>query len=426
MNFEMLFNELRVENENLRSENSRLKFELAKLSESKNCSSNALSAFNNTAKIPNRNSTDEEIMVSVVMITYNHEEFISEALNSILTQQVDFRYEIIVGDDASTDKTSDIVMEYYRKYPNIIVPVLREENLGSTMNGYDILMRAKGKYIALLEGDDYWTDPQKLKLQVDFLENNEIYVACTHKFQTVDHTGRIIEKNPQWTFQGREYSWKEFLSWVLPSQVGTWVYRNFHKRNDIDSTLLYKANPRASDTTNLLLMLQLGDIYNIDRVMSHYRRDYRSISASWSSIPLFDRRYNIYCLARYYEDYALHVMHRKINFTNIEPLLIYMFTACCDYPSRHKLKCVNEILAGLSGDDKEKYESLYKLIKIKTPFRKIKMKHNKKKQLKRIKLQNKPKNILPIILAEVRKTKQSQEMFGSELENILQSKEHKI
>lgn len=106
--------------------------------------------------------------VSVVIITYGHEKYIRQALDSALMQKVDFEYEIIIGEDKSPDNTREILLEYKKKYNDRITLVLRNTNIGATQNLYDILLKCKGRYIALLEGDDYWIDAKKLQKQKDF------------------------------------------------------------------------------------------------------------------------------------------------------------------------------------------------------------------------------------------------------------------
>lgn len=128
-------------------------------------------------------NAQKDIAVSVVCTTYNHEKYITDALEGVLKQNVAFPIEIIVHDDASTDGTADIVREYSTKYPNLIVPILQEVNQHS--RGVKVLSEvafphAKGKYIAFLEGDDCWIDRNKLQLQYDFLEKHPSYSACIH------------------------------------------------------------------------------------------------------------------------------------------------------------------------------------------------------------------------------------------------------
>jgi glycosyltransferase involved in cell wall biosynthesis len=128
---------------------------------------------------------NNEITVSVCMLTYNHELFIRQAIEGVLMQETDFPFEVLIQDDASTDSTADIVREYEAKYPDIIKPIYQTENQFS--KGVIVIMplfkKAKGKYIALCEGDDYWTDPQKLQKQVDFLEANLDYSLCCHCYK---------------------------------------------------------------------------------------------------------------------------------------------------------------------------------------------------------------------------------------------------
>jgi len=118
--------------------------------------------------------------ISVLMVTYNHEKFIAQAIDSVLMQEVNFDYEIVIGEDCSTDKTREIVKEYKRKHPDKIRLLLREKNLGALMNFDNALQTCKGEYVALLEGDDYWICPNKLQKQVDFLDSHLECTMCFH------------------------------------------------------------------------------------------------------------------------------------------------------------------------------------------------------------------------------------------------------
>lgn len=126
----------------------------------------------------------ETPLVSICSITYNHAPFIRQCLDGFLMQQCNFSIEIIINDDCSTDGTTEIIREYAEKYPDKIFPVFHEENLWSKgergIFQKFVFPKARGKYIALCEGDDYWTDPRKLQKQVDFLESHPDYSMCCH------------------------------------------------------------------------------------------------------------------------------------------------------------------------------------------------------------------------------------------------------
>jgi len=119
-------------------------------------------------------------LVSIAVITYNHEAFIRQTLDSILSQVTEFRFEIVIGDDASSDKTPEIIREYCSKYGDVIVPVYRSKNGGGLQNILDLYSRCSGKYIAHLDGDDMML-PGKLQIQADVMEANPAFSICAHK-----------------------------------------------------------------------------------------------------------------------------------------------------------------------------------------------------------------------------------------------------
>lgn len=121
--------------------------------------------------------------VSVLCAAYNHEEYLRQTLDSFVNQKTDFPFEVLVNDDASTDSTGDIIREYAARYPEIIRPFYQKENLYSRrINLYDVVFfpACRGEYIAVCEGDDYWNDPEKLQLQVNWLDAHPEYSACVH------------------------------------------------------------------------------------------------------------------------------------------------------------------------------------------------------------------------------------------------------
>jgi glycosyltransferase involved in cell wall biosynthesis len=135
---------------------------------------------------------DSTVLVSVCMITYNHEEYIAQAIEGVMMQRTTFPIELVIGEDCSTDRTRKICLEYQEKYPDVIRLLLPEKNLGMQQNSIITLRSCIGKYIALCEGDDYWIDPNKLQKQVDFLEANLDFSICFHPVM-IWKEGEIID-----------------------------------------------------------------------------------------------------------------------------------------------------------------------------------------------------------------------------------------
>ena len=161
-------------------------------------------------------------LISICSITYNHENFVSETLDSFLMQESAYPYEILISDDCSPDKTQDIINQYVKKYPNIIKSNLREKNVGMMVNFIENIARANGKYIALCEGDDYWTDENKLQKQVDFLEKNDDFVITYSNTQAFNENG-LLEKN----YGGSSFDLsKENLQKCIAISTPTVCFRN--------------------------------------------------------------------------------------------------------------------------------------------------------------------------------------------------------
>ena len=150
-------------------------------------------------------------LVSICCLTYNHAPIIKDCLDGFLAQKTSFPIEILIHDDASTDGTDIIIKEYAERNPNVIFPLFEKENQYSkghrgSMDVEFNYSRARGKYIAYCEGDDYWTDPLKLQKQVDFLESHPDYSVCFHRcFHLIEKTGKYIEDDCGFLFsQGQE------------------------------------------------------------------------------------------------------------------------------------------------------------------------------------------------------------------------------
>lgn len=178
-----------------------------------------------------KNTTIVNPKVSVIMITYQHEAFITEAIEGVLMQEVDFPVELIIADDCSPDRTAEIVIRYRDTHPkgHWIQYTRHTKNKGMTPNFSWALKVAKGQFIAFCEGDDYWTDPYKLQKQVDFLEGNKNYSHCWTRFNKLWQESREVEIDGNSKFfsenkKGIDFTFKEFSTgWELGIQ--TLVFR---------------------------------------------------------------------------------------------------------------------------------------------------------------------------------------------------------
>ena len=149
-----------------------------------------------------------EPLVSVKMITYNHAPFIAQAIEGVLQQKTNFPFELVIGEDCSTDGTREIVFKYQQKYPDIIRVITSEKNVGMKKNGYRTTKACRGKYIALCEGDDYWHSPRKLKVQADYMEAHPECGAVHSSYDICNEdTGELIK------------DYVNYKKWKVPNKI---------------------------------------------------------------------------------------------------------------------------------------------------------------------------------------------------------------
>ena len=228
--------------------------------------------------------------LSVVLITYNHEPFIRECLEGIFSQETDFPFEVVVGEDCSTDNTRDVIREFDERYPGRMKLLFREKNLGRvTLNVYQSAMEAKGEYIAFIEGDDYWTDPKKLQKQVDFLEQHSEYMGTTCTFRLIGEKGEDIVNERvsslyDWSGDYTFSDWQKAGPW--PGQTAGNVCRNFFKNGKLDYTILYRAHDFIDDGVIFTFILLQGKIFRFDDVMVAHRFVEKEGGESWNSRKL--------------------------------------------------------------------------------------------------------------------------------------------
>lgn len=226
---------------------------------------------------------NEDILVSVICEVYNHEPYLRECLEGFVMQQTNFLYEILIHDDASTDGSVAIIREYEQKYPNLFKSIYQKENQYS--KGVSIwrdiqIPRAQGKYIAICEGDDYWTDPLKLQKQVDILEADETLMACCTDCSVVDnHSALLKEKRGgvvKGDIQGR-YNLYDFFRDNHQYPTLSVVYRRAHTR-EVQQKHAHTINAFLGDWTLWICLLIYGDIYFLDEVTCAYRINPTSVT----------------------------------------------------------------------------------------------------------------------------------------------------
>ncbi|MCQ2383824.1 MAG: glycosyltransferase [Paludibacteraceae bacterium] len=234
--------------------------------------------------------TEYKYMVMIKCFTYQHVNYIEDTLKGFVMQRTDFLFVAVVVDDCSTDGTADIVRKYAEQYPNIIHAICLEENFYSQQKPKFPLYQDianSSKYIALCEGDDYWTDPLKLQKQVDLLEADETLVACCTNCSVVDMTGDVVEEKRilpvvRDNKSGR-YSLRDFFDQSHQYPTLSVVYRNTHKKEVAEKCKIMR-NPYMGDWTLWIALLCFGNMYYLDEVTCAYRINPQSLTHDQSKI----------------------------------------------------------------------------------------------------------------------------------------------
>ncbi|MBO0588603.1 glycosyltransferase [Sporosarcina sp. E16_8] len=225
-------------------------------------------------------------LVSINCITYNHEDYIADAIESFLMQKTNFDFEILIGEDCSTDDTKKIVERYANQYPEKIRVITSAQNVGFRKNSQRIFENSKGKYIAECEGDDYWTDPYKLQKQVDYLEQNPECTFCFHNAVLVKANKKVIPgvqthliKKSNYYFHGGDsnYSVGELaLLGFIPT--ASFMY----PKHLMDNLPEWCSTAIVGDVPIKLITTSYGYAHYLDETMSVYRTGVKgSIMYNW-------------------------------------------------------------------------------------------------------------------------------------------------
>lgn len=243
-----------------------------------------------------------DVTLSVIMTTYNHERYIAEAIESVLCQQTSFGVEIVVGEDCSTDRTMAVVRDYERMYPDCIRVITAEENVGWRNNYRRTIAAARGKYIALLDGDDYFTHRKKLQLQVELLEQNPDVGMCYTRSERRDEEGGVtlypetedcpttfeamLRRNPaeNCTVVARRELVEEYYAEIRPDEHPEWL------TDDLPMWLWFAARSRYMAIDCPMAVHRV-----LKRSVSHdedYRRKIAFVDSLADISLWYDERYN--------------------------------------------------------------------------------------------------------------------------------------
>lgn len=302
---------------------------------------------------------ENNILVSVFCLAYNHANYLRETLEGFLMQKTNFAFEVLIHEDSSTDGTREIVKEYEERYPHLFRVIYEKENQWSKGLDYcyDLLLpKARGKYIAFCEGDDAWIDDKKLQLQFECLENNPQISLCVHK--------SYMQYPPRWKGfrepRAMGYPQTGYLSFSeLVCGWNTATSSFFFRRAIYEKMpLFFREAPTGDDSLKYYLATK-GEVYYIDRVMSVYNR---CVSGSWSEGFLADKdfenkkRYTFGYLTLYqkldeYMNYMEHDVIETCIKTKIKQLLDFIWINNLDYIQ------MRNCLDSIERDIHEEYKS---------------------------------------------------------------------
>ncbi len=229
------------------------------------------------------------VKVSVYCLAYNHSAFIEQTIKGFLSQKTNFRFEVIIHDDASPDGTGEIIRKYEKEYPEIIKGIYQTENQYQKNKGIIkpfIMPLISGEYVAICEGDDFWTDPDKLQSQVDALESNKDCHFCVHKTIEISVDGKPTGKTfPSHSdMESKIIDSRDFLTLCSSGysfHTSSYMFRTSEWLKYMEHPPKFKSVCDVGDEPYMLYFGQLGKVCYINRSMSAYRR---GVPSSWSKM----------------------------------------------------------------------------------------------------------------------------------------------
>lgn len=248
-----------------------------------------------------------------MVITYNHELYVRQCLESILNQKVNFEYEIVLGDDASTDQTVKIIEQIMQEYPEKIRLFANKNNLGASKNIYNLVLQSRGEYMAYLEGDDYWELTDELQKSIDFLDEHKEFIAISRANKIYsERLGKIRGINHN---NIKKYRVATYDTWKKVRAFGTPLWRNFYRQNE-DFSVIYKSARMVAENAMGFLIASRGDVYLTDEAWEVKRTDRiqgaSNYNSLYSSVEIYAELVESWqIISRMYPDYDLTIRKRR-------------------------------------------------------------------------------------------------------------------
>lgn len=249
-------------------------------------------------------TSSNPVKVSVCMITYNHEKFITQAIESVMMQKTKFVYELLIGEDCSTDSTREIVFDYQERYPSIIKAIFHKSNVGPQNNFSQTLKACTGQYIAILEGDDYWLSTDKLQNQSDILDIRDNISFCFHN-------NLIIEEDD--TENVRISNHNQPIVTTIDDIIDSWYVMTcsiVFRRSFLKDLPPWFFNYKNGDYILQLLLSTRGPVYYIDDIMGVYRKHKGGLSKTFES---YDFKYIMIDLLLNFNHYTNNQYEKSIH-----------------------------------------------------------------------------------------------------------------
>lgn len=290
--------------------------------------------------------------VSIIVPAFNHAKYISKTFDSILNQKTGFSYEIVVGDDCSGDHSGEIIQKYMDRHPEVFVNITRDKNIGATNNVYELLKKARGKYIAFCEGDDYWCDDARMERDINWLNKNPEYIGiCGRTVPVGENGGKLdMEDIPAeetfWIYEKECFTIKEFSEWQMPGHLSALTLRNIFQNSSAGSSVIKKAHPVVADRTIVLMGALYGPIKCSQHVVSCYRFRITGNGVNFmSEFKKKNMRYEDYHMMRIFEKYAWKKFHRQLDLSAIK----------AD-------RFIGSVLVWMNGMDRRDWEVVWKIV----------------------------------------------------------------